>query len=85
MKSTALIAVVLAVLITTPAASVPAGPVDGEPVVAASAPLPPAGGGGGGAPGRPRARGGGGGGPEAFRRGGAWAGGSRCGPEGSRP
>lgn len=39
MKSTALIAVVLAVLITTPAASVPAGPVDGEPVVEASAPI----------------------------------------------
>ena len=39
MKSTALIAVVLAALITTPAASVPADPVDGEPVVEASAPI----------------------------------------------
>ena len=39
MKSTALIAVVLAALITTPAASVPADPVDGEPAVEASAPI----------------------------------------------
>ena len=39
MKSTALIAVVLAALITTPAVSVPADPVDGEPVVEASAPV----------------------------------------------
>lgn len=39
MKSTALIAVVLAVLIMTPAASVPADPVDGEPAVEASAPI----------------------------------------------
>ena len=45
MKSTALIAVVLAALITTPAVSVPADPVDGEPVVEASAPIAASGGG----------------------------------------